>query len=76
MNNAVFGATMENLRNRELIDLVNTRRKLLKLAVRSSFEKFRLFHENLVALERRKNIILDKPLYVGFLSLDLRKTLM
>ena len=75
MNNAVFENAMENLRTRWSIYLLNTRRKLLKLAAQPSFEKFKIFHVNLIRVKRKKTILLDKPLYVGLSFLDLSKTL-
>ena len=77
MNNAVFCKTMENLRNRRKIDLVSTKCKLNKLVAQSSFQSFKIFHTELVAVERRKvRLFLNRPIYVGFTVLDLSKHLM
>ena len=64
MNNAVFGKTMENLRNRRNVTLVNCRRKLMRLAPQPSFKNFTIFHENLIAVERAKvEILLNRPIF-------------
>ena len=48
-----------------------------KLAAQPSFKSFKIFHENLVAVERKKvELVLNRPIYVGFAILDLSKTLM
>ena len=77
MNNAVFGKMMENLRNRRNVTLVNCRRKLMRLAVQPSFKSFTIFHEDVIAVERAKvEILLNRPIFVGFTILDVSKTLM
>ena len=69
--------TMENLRNRRRVDLVTSEEKLKKLAAQPSFKQFKIFHENLVAVERAKvELTLNRPIYVGFAILDLSKMLM
>ena len=45
---------MENLRNRRTEELVTSEEKLKKLAAQPSFKQFKIFHENLVAVERAK----------------------
>ena len=73
----IAGKTMENLRNRRTVDLVTSEEKLKKLAAQPSFKQFKIFHENLVAVERAKvKLTLNRPIYVGFAILDLSKTLM
>ena len=76
-NNSMFGKTMENLRNRRNIDLVTSEEAMKKLVKQPSFKRFTIFHEGLVAVERIKvELLLNRPIYVGFAVLDLRKTLM
>ena len=71
------GKTIENLRNRRTVNLVTSEEKLKKLAAQHSFKHFKIFHENLVAVERAKvELTLNRPIYVGFAILDLLKTLM
>ena len=68
---------MENLRNTRTVDLVTSEEKLKKLTAQPSFNKFKIFHKNLVALERAKvELSLNRAIYVGFAILDLTKTLM
>jgi hypothetical protein len=77
MNNAVFGKTMENPRKRGNVKLVNNKAKLTELTVRPSFESFRMFSEDLAAVNLKKTkLYLNRPIYVGFTILDLSKVLM
>jgi hypothetical protein len=77
MNNAVFGKTMENLRKRGNVKLVNNKAKLTELTARPSFESFRMFSEDLAAVNLKKTkLYLNRPIYVGFTILDLSKVLM
>ena len=58
------------------MDLVTSEEKLKKLAAQPSFKQFRIFHENLVAVEQEKvELMLNRPISVGFTILDLSKTL-
>ena len=77
MNNAVFGKTMENLRKRMDVKLVNSQSRARKLTCKPSFHAFRIFCEDLVAIHLLKQrLYLNRPIYVGFAILDLSKTLM
>jgi hypothetical protein len=77
MNNAVFGKTMENLRNRVNVKFVKDKTKLAKLTARTSFDSFRIFSEDLAAVNMKKRTLyLNRPNYVGFTILDLSKVLM
>ena len=77
MNNALFGKTIENLRNRALINLVIDEDKLLKLIAKPSYVRTKILDEGLVAVERKKvNLVLNKPQYIGVTVLDLSKELM
>ena len=67
MNNSMFGKTMENLRQRRKVNLVNTSNKLRKLAAQPTFKSFKIFHENLTAVElAQAELTLNRPIYVGF----------
>ena len=72
MNNSVFGKTMENIRNRVDVKLVNNREKAKKLTAKPNFQHFTIFDENLV----RTKLEFNKPVYCGMAILDLSKTLM
>ena len=77
MNNSVFGKTMENIRNRVDVKLVNDRKKAEKLVAKPSFKHCNIFSENLISIHmKRKELTFNKPIYLGMCILDLSKTLM
>lgn len=77
MNNSVFGKTMENLRKRVEIQLINREQRLLKVTAKPGFKSFKIFNNDLASVELTKqNLILNRPIYVGFSILELSKVLM
>ena len=77
MNNAVFGKTMENIRNRVNIKLVNTGEQFKKLVSKPNYESRKIFNENLVSVHMKKtSLTMNKPVYLGMSILDLSKILM
>ena len=77
MNNSVFGKTMENIRNRVDIKLVNNKKQAEKLSAKPNFKHCNIFSEDLVAIHMKKTKLdFDKPVYLGMCILDLSKTLM
>ena len=77
MNNSVFGKTMENLRNRVDVRLVNTKEKLRKLVAKPNFKSRKIFNENLVSVHMSKtSLLMNKPIYLGMCILDLSKIIM
>lgn len=77
MNNGVFGKTMENIRNRVDIRLVNREDIAKKLAAKPNYKHCNIFHENLIAIHMKKTkLVFNKPVYLGMCILDLSKTLM
>ena len=77
MNNSVFGKTMENIRNRVDVKLVNTKEKLSKLVAKPNFKSRKIFNENLVSVHMKKtSLTMIKPVYLGMCILDLSKTIM
>ena len=77
MNNSVFGKTIENIRKRQNIELVDNRRKAAKLTSRENFDRATIFDKNLIAVHMKKTeVYFNKPVYVGQAILDLSKTLM
>ena len=77
MNNSVFGKTMENIRNRVNVKLVNTGEQFKKLAAKPNYESRKIFNENLVSVHMKKtSLTMNKPVYLGMSILDLSKTLM
>ena len=77
MNNSVFGKTMENIRNRVNVKLVNTKEKLRKLVAKPNFKSCKILNENLVSVHMKKTrLTMNKPVYLGMCILDLSKTIM
>ena len=77
MNNSVYGKTIENLRKRVDVSLVNLEKKAKRLTSKPNFKKCTIFSENLCAIEMSKTqIYFNKPVYLGMCILDLSKTLM
>jgi hypothetical protein len=77
MNNAVFGKSMENVRNRQNYHLVCCERRAKQLIARPTFKSFDIINEDLVLIQMsRPKITLNKPIYTGFSVLDLSKELM
>ena len=77
MNNSVFGKTMENIRERVDIKLVQTEAELLKLTSKPTLKTITRFSDNLIAcLMKRVRLKFDKPIYIGMAVLDISKTLM
>lgn len=77
MNNSVFGKTMENVRNRCDVKLVNDNKKLNKLTAKPTYKYEKKVNDYLSIVEMIKtNVKLEKPIYVGAAILDLSKTLM
>ena len=76
MNNSVFGKTIENIRKRQNIILVDNRKKASQLSTRPNFDRATIFDRNLIAVHMKKTeVYFNKPIYVGQAILDLSKTL-
>ncbi|XP_033753067.1 uncharacterized protein LOC117336565 [Pecten maximus] len=74
MNNSVFGKTMENMRKRVSVELVNTPKRLRKVCTKPNFQSFKIFNRDLVAANMKKtNIVLNRPIYAGFYILEVSK---
>ena len=77
LNNSVFGKTIENIRKRQNVFLVDNREKASKLSCKPNFERATIFDRNLLAIHLKKTeIYFNKPVYVGQAILDLSKLLM
>ena len=77
MNNSVFGKTMENIRNRVVVKLVNTEEKFRKLIAKPNFRSRKIFSENLISVHMKNtSLTMNKPVYLGMCILDLSKTIM
>ena len=77
MNNAVYGKTMENLRNSINIKLVRNNKDDLKWKFKPSYMSHKIFDNDLVAIRKNKvTLTLNKPAYIGMCILELNKVLM
>ena len=77
MNNSVFGKTMENIRNRVNVKLVNNEEKARKLIAKPNYRSCKIFSENLISVHMKKtSLVMNKPVYLGARILDLSKTIM
>jgi hypothetical protein len=76
INNACFGKSMENVRNRRTVEIVGDPTKLKKLIAKPQTEQFLIINEDMVLVDRmKKEVLLNKPIYVGFTVLDVSKLL-
>ena len=74
MNNSVFGKTMENLRKRIIVNLVNNAKDYVRCISKPNFVSQKIFSKNCVPIHKIKPVLtLNKPIYVGFSVLDLSK---
>ena len=77
MNNSVFGKTIENIRKRRNILLVDNLAKASQLSTKPNFDRAIIFDRNLIAVHMKKTeVYFNKPVYVGQAILDLSKILM
>ena len=75
-NNSVFGKTIENLRKRIIVKLVNNAKDFVRYINKPSFVLQKIFSKHFVAIDEIKPVLaLNKPIYVGFSILDLSKLL-
>ena len=72
--NSIYVKTIENLRKRINVRLVNDEKDFLKHKSRPTFVAHKLFGKDYAAIyEIKPVLVLIKPIYVGFTVLDLRK---
>ena len=80
LNIATFVKTMENLRKRISVKLVNNAKDAkdyVRCISKPSFVSQKIFSKNFVAIHEIKPVLTrNKPIYVGFIILDLSKLLM
>ena len=73
-NNAAFGKTMENVRNRVTVEVVNNITRRNKIVAKPNFEYMNIINENLAVMKFKKTCVhLNKPIYCGFAVLELSK---
>ena len=74
MINSVYGKTMENLRKRINVRLVNNKKGFLKYTSKPTYITHKIFGKDYAATyEIKPVLILNKPIYIGFTVLDLSK---
>ena len=77
MNNSVFGKTIENIRKRQNVVIVDNKKLAIKLSSKLNFERLTIFDENLAAFHMKKTeVYFNKPVFVGQAILDISKTFM
>ena len=77
MNNSVFGKTMENVRKNRDIKLVTTDKRRNQLVSEPNYHTAKWLSENLLTIEVKKiKVIMNKPVYLGLLILEISKILM
>ena len=70
----LFGKSIEDTRKRLDLRLTTRAKTVKKLIVRPTFKRFGIINEDLIVIELQKNeILMDKPLYLGFCILELSK---
>ena len=77
MNNCIYGKSIENIRKRINVKLINDKRKYLKIVNKPSFVSQKIIDKNFIAVHCKKKVLtLNKPIFVGFCILELSKLLM
>ena len=75
--NSVYGKTMENVRKRINVKVINNKKDYLKAVSRPAYVSQKILDKNLVAIHGVKPILLlNKPIYAGFSILELSKLIM
>ena len=75
MNNAVFGKTMENVRNHRDIKLVTSYKRRSILVSELNYHSSKCISEDFMIIEMRKvEVKMNKPIYLGQAILDISKT--
>ena len=71
MNNAVYGKTMEDVRNHIEAKVVTSEKSLEYQIKNIRFKSAKVFCDNLAFVElEKKEVVLNKPIYCGFTILD------
>ena len=72
-----YGKTMENLRKRISVKLVNNEKHYLKHVSKPTYVSRRIFDKHSPAIHETKRVLtLNKPIYVGFTVFELSKWLL
>ena len=74
MINSIYGKTIENLRKRINVRLVNNAKDFLEYTGRPTYVTHKHFDKGYAAIHEIKSVlVLNKPIYVGFTVLNLSK---
>ena len=73
MNNSVFGKTMENVKNRINLHLTDNEANAIKWFSKINFKTSKSIEDLYLIEVFKKEIVYDKPIYVGTSILDLSK---
>ena len=78
MNNSVFGKTMENVRKNRDIKLVTTEERGNYLVSEPNYHTAKFFTKKSISNRNKKKteMLMNRPVYVGLLILELSKILM
>ena len=77
LNNCIYGKSIENIRKRINVKLVNDKKMYHKIVNRPNFVSRKIIDKNFVAVHCSKKVLtLNKPIYVGFCILELSKLYM
>ena len=77
MNNAFYGKTMENIRGRVNVKMLNTHEEARRMFSKPTYKDHVVFNDNLIAvLNNVPSVKFNKPIYLGMCILDYSKLLM
>ena len=71
MINSIYSKTMENLRKRANIRLVNNAKDYIKYVSKQTIASWKIFNKDLVAIHESKRVLVfNKPVYLDFAFLN------
>ena len=74
MSNSFYGKTLENVRNRQDVEIVNKLDRYKQLAGKPTYKSTSIFSKNLAAVHNYRSVFKqDKFNYIGFVILELSK---
>ena len=77
MNNAVYGKTMENLRNSIDVKLLSNKKDYLKWTSKPSYMPHKIYDNDLVTIRKNEvTLTLNRPAHIEMCILELSKVLM
>ena len=77
LNNSFYGKTMENVRKHRDIRLVNNKNRRSKIASEPNYNGTKYISEDFLIMElKKRDVYMNKPLYLGQAILDHSKILM